>query len=312
MLVARNIIATFVETKRVMNPKVRTYSMPVCMVVGVLLHNHIGRLDFLSPYLIALMLFVTFTRVKASELKLQKIHAGQLAIQLLGGTLLYFLLKWCGVNEIVCQGVMICVLIPTAMASVVVGGMLGANVTTMTTFTLLSNMSLAVVAPVLFSFIGANTDLPFLTSFWLILRRLLLLVVLPFVAAQLLDRLVPKGFDYVRNHQSWSFYLWLSSLTILMSSTTNFILAQPREYIGLEITMALLAGVVCVAQFALGRWWGGKCGDKVAGGQSVGQKNTLLAILLAQSYLNPLSSIAPAAYVVWQNLINSIQLSRKK
>ena len=97
-----------------------------------------------------------------------------------------------------------------------------------------------------------------------------------------------------------------------MSSTTNFILAQPREYIGLEITMALLAGVVCVAQFALGRWWGGKCGDKVAGGQSVGQKNTLLAILLAQSYLNPLSSIAPAAYVVWQNLINSIQLSRKK
>ena len=94
MLVTRNIIATFVETKRVMNPKIRTYSMPVCMVVGVLLHNHIGRLDFLSPYLIALMLFVTFTRVKASELKLQKIHAGQLAIQLLGGTLLYFLLKW--------------------------------------------------------------------------------------------------------------------------------------------------------------------------------------------------------------------------
>lgn len=295
-----------------MNPKVRTYSMPVAMVVGVSLYKSIAPLDVLSPYLIAAMLFVTFTRVKAKELRLQKIHIGQLAIQLIGGVLLYLGLRWCGVSEIICQGAMICVFIPTAMASVVVGGMLGANVTTMTTFTLLSNMSVALVAPILFSFVGTHTDLPFLTSFWLVFRRLLLLVVMPFVVAQLLDRVSPKAFEYVKNHQSWSFYLWLASLTILMSSTTRFILAQPVEYVGLEIAMAVIAGVLCVGQFALGRWWGKRCGDKVAGGQSVGQKNTLLAILLAQSYLHPLSSVAPAAYIVWQNLINSIQLSRKK
>ncbi len=295
-----------------MSPNVRTYSMPICMVVGVLFHDHIGVLDFLSPYLIAAMLFVTFTRVKAKELRLERIHAGQLAIQLVGSVALYLALRWAGVNEIICQGAMICVFIPTAMASVVVGGMLGANVTTMTTFTLLSNMSVALVAPILFSFVGTHTDMPFLTSFWLVLRRLLLLVVLPFVVAQLLGRVAPKTFDYVREHQSWSFYLWLISLTILMSSTTNFILSQPSEYVGLEITMAVVAGVLCVGQFTLGRWWGKRCGDKIAGGQSVGQKNTLLAILLAQSYLNPLSSVAPAAYIVWQNLINSFQLSRKK
>ena len=286
--------------------------MPVAMVVGALLHASVGRLDVLSPYLIAAMLFVTFTRVKAAELKLERIHLGQIGIQLVGSLMLYLLLRWCGVNEIICQGALICVFIPTAMASVVVGGMLGANVTTMTTFTLLSNMSVAVVAPVVFSFVGTHTELPFLTSFWLVFRRLLLLVVLPFVAAQLLGKLSPKAFDYVKGHQSWSFYLWLASLTILMGSTTTFILAQPREYVGMEIAMALIAGVLCVGQFAIGRWWGIKCGDKVAGGQSVGQKNTLLAILLAQSYLHPLSSVAPAAYIVWQNIINSIQLSRKK
>jgi BASS family bile acid:Na+ symporter len=97
-----------------------------------------------------------------------------------------------------------------------------------------------------------------------------------------------------------------------MGSTTTFILSQPGELVGLEVAMAIIAGVICVGQFALGRWWGKRCGDKVAGGQSVGQKNTLLAILLAQSYLHPLSSVAPAAYIVWQNLINSWQLSRKK
>lgn len=286
--------------------------MPVAMVAGALLHTSVGRLDVLSPYLIAAMLFVTFTRVKAAELKLERIHLGQIGIQLVGSLMLYLLLRWCGVNEIICQGALICVFIPTAMASVVVGGMLGANVTTMTTFTLLSNMSVAVVAPVVFSFVGTHTELPFLTSFWLVFRRLLMLVVLPFVAAQLLGKISPKAFDYVREHQSWSFYLWLASLTILMGSTTLFILAQPREYVGMEVAMALIAGVLCVGQFALGRWWGKRCGDKVAGGQSVGQKNTLLAILLAQSYLHPLSSVAPAAYIVWQNIINSIQLSRKK
>lgn len=285
--------------------------MPVAMVVGALFHDSIGRLDVLSPYLIAAMLFVTFTRVKAAELKLEVIHYGQLAIQFVGSIGLYLLLRFLGVNEIICQGALICVFIPTAMASVVVGGMLGANVTTMTTFTLLSNMLVALFAPVLFSFVGNHTELPFVTSFWIIFRRLLLLVVLPFVAAELLGRVAPKGRDYVKNHQSWSFYLWLASLTILMASTTTFILAQPSESVGLEITMAIMAGVLCVGQFVLGRWWGGRCGDKVAGGQSVGQKNTLLAILLAQSYLHPLSSVAPAAYIVWQNLINSWQLSRQ-
>lgn len=295
-----------------MSPKVRTYSMPVAMVVGALFHRTVGALDVLSPYLIAAMLFVTFTRVKASELKVEVLHYGQLAIQFVGSVLLYLLLRLLGVNEIICQGALICVFIPTAMASVVVGGMLGANVTTMTTFTLLSNMLVALAAPVLFSFVGTHTDLPFLTSFWLVFRRLLLLVVLPFVVAQVLGKLAPKAYDYVREHQSWSFYLWIVSLTILMGSTTTFILAQPRESVGLEVAMAIVAGLLCVGQFALGRWWGKRCGDKIAGGQSVGQKNTLLAILLAQSYLNPLSSVAPAAYIVWQNLINSWQLSRKK
>ncbi|MBR4851836.1 MAG: transporter, partial [Tidjanibacter sp.] len=170
----------------------------------------------------------------------------------------------------------------------------------------------AVTAPVLFSFVGTNTDLPFLTSFWMVLRRLLLLVVTPFALAALMERFATKAYDYLHRHQQWSFYLWVVALIILMGSTTNFILSQPKEAILTEIVLAIAAGVICITQFRLGRAWGRKCGDKVSGGQSLGQKNTLLAILLSQSYLNPLSSIAPAAYIVWQTLYNSWQLSRYK
>lgn len=295
-----------------MNQKFKTYAMPVAMVIGILFHRWVGELKFLSPWLIAAMLFVTFTRVKVKELRLRKIHAGLLGFQLVVSVALYLLLMSLGVSEVISQGVMMCVFMPTAMASVVIGAMLGANVGTMTTFTLLSNMAVAVTAPVLFSFVGTNTDLPFLTSFWMVMRRLLLLVVTPFALAALMERFATKAYDYVHRHQQWSFYLWVVALIILMGSTTNFILAQPKEAILTEVVLAIAAGVICVAQFRLGRAWGRKCGDKVSGGQSLGQKNTLLAILLAQSYLNPLSSIAPAAYIVWQNLFNSWQLSKYK
>lgn len=286
--------------------------MPIAMVVGVLGHDHLGRLDFLTSWMVALMLFITFTKVRAADIRIERIHLGQLALQLLGGVLLYVALRLFGVQEVICQGVLMCVFAPAATASPVVGAMLGANVTTMATFTLISNLSVAIVAPLLFSFIGVHQELSFLAAFWLVFRRLLLVVVLPFVASQLLRKVSRRAHDFVLSHQSWSFYLWVASLTILMSSTTNFILAQPRESLATELILAVAAGVLCLAQFAIGRKWGERCGDKAAGGQSAGQKNTLLAILLAQSYLMPLSSVAPAAYVVWQNLMNSYQLSKKR
>lgn len=49
---------------------------------------------------------------------------------------------------------MICVLAPVAMAAVVIAGMLGANVPTMATYSLVCNMVIALVAPVVLSFAG--------------------------------------------------------------------------------------------------------------------------------------------------------------
>lgn len=284
--------------------------MPAAMVVGGLFHNFFEQFSFLSPYLIATMLFITFTRVKARELRLSRIHVGLLAFQIVACVAVYLLLR--PVNEVLAQGMMICAFAPAAMASVVIGGMLGANVTTMTTYTLLSNMTVAFTAPILFSVVGTNVDLPFFHSFWLVFRRLLLLVVLPFCLSFFCEKVLPKVHDYFHDNQQFAFYIWALSLLILIGTTTNFILAQPRESYLIEVVMAALSLVLCLCQFGFGRWWGRRCGDRIAGGQSLGQKNTLLAILLAQTYLNPLSSVAPAAYVVWQNIVNSIQLARHK
>ena len=66
-------------------------------------------------------------------------------------------------------------------------------------------------------------------------------------------------------------------------------------------------GFYCGLCRAIGR----RYGDPAAGGQSLGQKNTVLAVWMAQSFLDPISSVAPTAYIVFQNFVNSYQIWRK-
>jgi BASS family bile acid:Na+ symporter len=47
-------------------------------------------------------------------------------------------------------------------------------------------------------------------------------------------------------------------------------------------------------------------------GQALGQKNTAFAIWLSVAYLNPLSSVGPGCYILWQNIVNSIEIWQKR
>ncbi len=110
--------------------------------------------------------------------------------------------------------------------------------------------------------------------------------------------------------QPLSFYLWSVSLIVAVGRSVSFAMAEPADKIPEMALIAATAGVVCLAQFAIGRRIGGRFGDKISGAQGLGQKNTILAIWLALTFLNPISSIGPAAYVAWQNIINSAQIFR--
>ena len=57
--------------------------------------------------------------------------------------------------------------------------------------------------------------------------------------------------------------------------------------------IAVGALVACCLQFFLGKTIGSVYNDRISGGQALGQKNTILAIWMAHTYLNPLSSVAP-------------------
>ena len=104
--------------------------------------------------------------------------------------------------------------------------------------------------------------------------------------------------------------MWSVALATVTGNTVSFLIRQDSSDFWTEITLALLALVVCCLQFFVGRRIGRRFRDKVAGTQGLGQKNTILAIWMAQTYLNPIASVAPGFYVVWQNIVNSYQLWR--
>lgn len=289
---------------------IKTLSMPLAMVVGALLCRPLAHLEaasanMLTPVLIASMLFLTFCRIEIKSMRLGWVHLWMLAIQFVGSIGVYYALVPL-FGQTVAQGAMICVMAPIAMAAPVIAGMLGANVAPMVTYSLVCNLVTALVAPTLLHAFGNGS-----CTFAEIISRVAPTLIAPFVLAQLCRYVWRRGAEWFASHSSLSFYIWLFSLVLVLGRTTCFIIDTDAELF-VEVELAVVALVLCLLQFRIGRYMGTLAGDRVAGTQSVGQKNTILAIWISLNFLDPVASIAPTAYIVWQNLVNSYQIYRHK
>lgn len=287
----------------------KDWTLPIAMLVGVILYPLIISLSFLTPYLIFVMLLLTFCKVSPKELRIKPLHLWLLAIQIFGAMAVYLLLfQW---NKIVAEGVMVCIICPTATAAAVITHKLGGSAASLTTYTLLANIGAAIAVPVLFPLIESHADLSFWDSFLIILSKVFPLLICPFITAWFLAKFLPKVHQKLLQYHELAFYLWGVSLAIVTAQTFYSLLNDPADGMT-EIWIAVGALIACCLQFFLGKTLGSVYNDRISGGQALGQKNTILAIWMAHTYLNPLSSIGPGSYVLWQNIINSWQLWKKR
>lgn len=287
------------------------YLLPIAMVVGIAFHTQLAVLSPAIPSLLAMMLFITYCRVRWSDIRLTKFHYILLSIQYAGSALIY--LAFHPFNETLAQAAMICMLTATATSAPVVTGMLGGSIAVTAAYAIISNLSVAFIAPLFLSLVGVNGDTISLgSSFWHIFRNVIPILVLPFLLALLLRKTAPRVHKKIQSAQIVSFYLWAVALTIVIGNITNYVRLQGDGHYRLEIIIGAVSLVICLLQFYFGRRIGRRFGQTVAGGQSLGQKNTVLAIWLTQTYLNPLATLGPGMYVLWQNLVNSWQIWREQ
>ena len=259
--------------------KYRSYVLPVAIILGLLLHRWCAMFSFLVPYIIFTILLLTFSAVDIKRLRMGWLDIWLMLFQITVSLGSYLILKW-----------------------------LGANRETVTAYTIIGNLMVAIVAPIYFSFIGNQQDMPFFESFWMILRRVGTVIGLPFFAAWALQVWWPKGHDFLSRHRGKSFYLWSFALLFTLGQTIDFIFLHGEGNWHSIIWLGIASLLFCIVQFGFGRWLGAKYGDKISGGQLLGQKNTAMGIWMANYYLTPLASVFMAFYSVFQNVWNSWQM----
>jgi BASS family bile acid:Na+ symporter len=314
-----------------------SHALWLSMLIGALGYKLFLPLAPILPWLIFFMLFFTFCKVNPLDLRLHRWHWVVLAAQMLFAFASYAaLLHWTG-DKILAQGILMCFIMPTATAAPIIAGKMGGSIQNLTTFTLLSNFATAIIVPATFPLINPAANMTFFPAFLLILSRIAPLLLGPFFSAWLLRLAykwkVKKEFVLPVKIAVVPFYLWVASIVVLTSVVTETTILNFHAQISNIIILIITSFFACLLQFGLGKLIGfylpapSKGTDyqdvlinpaaapktmagvsSITAGQAFGQKNTSLGVWMANTYLDPLASLGAAAYILWQNIFNSVQL----
>lgn len=290
----------------------RPYVLPVAIVLGLLLHRWCAMFSFLVPFIIFCILLLTFTAVDLRRLRMTMLDLWLILFQIVVSTSCYLAITLLGGSHIVAEGVLIGVLCPVASSVAVVACILGANRETVTTYTIVGNLMVAVVAPVAFTLIGDHPEMGLWNSFLLMTSKIASTLALPFFLAALLQFILPNVNNFIARYKGLGFYLWAVALLFTLGQTIDYIFLNGE---GNWASIAWLGGLsllFCIIQFGFGRWLGRRYGDVIGGGQLLGQKNSAMGIWMANTFLTPLSSVFLAFYSVYQNLFNAWQMAQMK
>lgn len=268
--------------------------------------------DALLPMFMFLVLFVTFCKVDFRRLRPVAWHWWLGAFQVFGvavvmAAVIAFSLK--GNRLILAEALLTCIISPCASAAPVVTQKLGGNLEEMTTYTFLSNFITALMIPVCFPLLDGGREMHFLAAFALILYKVFTVLVVPMLLAYVVKHHAKRLCQRIVSVKDLSYYLWGCSLLIVSGTTMKNIFHADTTF---RFLLLIAAGslLLCILQFACGRTIGRRFGETVNAGQGLGQKNTAFAIWIACTYLSPLSAVGPGCYILWQNIINSIEIWR--
>ena len=267
----------------------------------------------LLPVLIFVMLYITFCKIQTGDLRPRAWHFILQAIRiLLSGLLVLAILHTTNpMTKLVLEGAFVCVICPTAAAAPVITERLGGSIASLTIYTILANVVTSIIIPLFFPMVEKSTEVTFLTAFNMILRRITFVLIIPLCLAMLTRKFLPNVATRIKETKNLAFYIWGFNLSIIMGLTIRNILST-QIYGTVLALLLLLPLVISILLFSIGKAVGYRYGDSISAGQALGQKNTVVGIWLTIAFLNPIASIAPCAYVVWQNLINAWQLWYKQ
>ena len=305
----------------------KNWTLPVSMISGALAyyicsqlpltyevkHDILSVIEVLQPVLLFIMLFVAFCKIKPTDLKPHRWHLWLLLTQCLifiAACLFLWAYPTSGARVIV-EGFMLAIICPTATACAVVTQKLGGDSAATTSYTIIINLVVALLCPLLLPVAHPQPGLTFLPAFMVIINKVFPLLIVPLFLAWFVRYLMPSFHKRIVATKDLAFYMWAVSLAIAIAVTCKA-LAHSEESLWNVGGIAVVTLVACLFQFTFGKWIGSHYGKRMEAGQALGQKNTVFIIWLGYTFLSPITAAAGGFYSVWHNLVNSWQLYKKR
>lgn len=306
---------------------VKKWTLPVSICVGTVFYLLFSNVELLEPvgdtvgpvlvdtlpYGMFLILYVTFCKIQLRDMKPRPWHLWlQIARVAISVALVWLITSVDDEGlKLVLEGAFVCMVCPTAAAAAVVTEKLGGSIASLTIFTIIDNLVTSLIIPVLFPFVEKEAHIPFVATSLLVLRNVASVLVAPLVLAVLTRKFLPRLNERICRTRNFGFYMWCFNLAVVTGLTVHNILYSSVTGVVL-VGLLVLPLVVALVLFSLGKGVGRPYGDNISAGQALGQKNTVVAIWLTVTFLNPLAAVAPGAYVIWQNMVNAWQLWYKE
>ena len=305
----------------------KQWSLPLSLLIGVIgyllfayvpLLQPIGEvvgplLESLIPVVLFVLLYVTFCKIQIKEMRPRAWHFWLQTIRVsLSAFFVWLITLTSDPNlRLVLEGMFVCVICPTAAAAPVVTEKLGGSIGSLTVYAIIANVVTSIIIPLFFPMVEKSSDISFATASLMVLRNVTTVLVIPLVLALVSRRVIPRVTARIKEFRNLGFYLWCFNLTIITGITMRNILHASLSGTVLAILL-ILPLFIALLQFTIGKLVGRYYGDSISAGQALGQKNTVVGIWLTLTFLNPLAAVAPGAYVLWQNMVNALQLWYKQ
>ena len=194
----------------------KDWTLPVAIAVGTICYltfyyvsalDELGDIlrpvfDVIFPLFVFLTLFVTFCKVDFHDMHPHRWHVGILVAQLLLVALNIGIILWAKstltevratsmatmfASPLLWEAMLTCIIGPAASAAPVVVGKLGGNISTMTTYVLISSLVSAFLIPLVFPMLEQTVHVSFIDAFLIILEKVSIVLLLPLVLKRALQ-----------------------------------------------------------------------------------------------------------------------------
>jgi BASS family bile acid:Na+ symporter len=271
------------------------------ILLGILLP--IGHhLTFLIRYFLMVMLFFAFLEVKIEKAIVTPAHLKVVLLNVLIPLVVFYLIQPFNLM-IALAGFVICSA-PTAAGAPVIAVLMKKKVSYVTASVILTSPVMALVIPFTLPLVlHVHGEV----NAWEVLLPVAQVVFIPLLLAQLIRNFWSGAKTWLEPFQKLPYYLFLANVYIASAKATDYVLHDEQTAWYEFLWIALTIGFICLMQFKIGEWVGAK-ETAIESGLALGRKNTMFALWIALTFINPVAGLGPIFYIVFHNVYNSWQM----